>query len=149
MPQGAGVLLLPRAGRGALPLGCILAAAAGFTWMRRDPLAPVPHVEQVVGLAADLGAGWAVAAVAALLLLPVPFFLAGRSTGSRAGTALGTYLVITLLAPFVGTFPVPVMGYGMSPIIGYLAGLGVLLRSAAPPEAVAGDPPSSAAAAGD
>jgi cell division protein FtsW (lipid II flippase) len=127
----AGVLLLPRAGRGAPWLGGILALAAGLTWMRRDPLAPVPHVEHVVGLAAELGAGWVVAALAALLLLPIPFLLAGRGAENRTGAALGTYVAITLLAPLAGIFPVPVMGYGMSPILGYLAGLGILLRTAA------------------
>lgn len=127
---GCLVLLLPAAGRDPLRLACVLAlpVLAGLSWLRRDPLAPVPHVEGIVGLAAGLGAGWAVAAVVALMLLPLPFFHAARGAGKHAGLALGAYVAITVLAPVVGSFPVPIMGYGVSPIIGYLVGLGFLVR---------------------
>ena len=139
---GAVVLLLPGAGghparlAGLLPLPLL----AGLAWLRRDPLAPVPHVEEIVELAAGLGVGWGVAAVAALALLPAPFLLAGRGAGGRVGLALGAYLAVTCLAPFAGSFPVPVMGYGVSPILGYLLGAGALLRGAAPREAAGADP---------
>ena len=131
---GCLVLLLPLAGRDPLRRVCLLSLPllAGLTWLRRDPLAPVPHVEGIVDLAAGLGAGWAVAAVVSLLVLPLPFFHAGRGAGTHAGLAVGTYVTITLLAAFLGNFPVPVLGYGVSPIIGYLAGLGILLRAAPP-----------------
>lgn len=129
---GCLVLLLPAAGRDPLRLVCLLSLPllAGLTWVRRDPLAPVPYVEGIVDLAAGLGAGWVVAAVVALLVLPLPFFHAGRGTGNRAALAVGMYVAITVLAAFLGNFPVPVMGYGVSPILGYLAGLGVLMRAA-------------------
>lgn len=130
---GCLVLLLPLAGRDPLRLAgmLVLPVLAGLAWLRRDPLAPVPHVEGIVGLAAGLGAGWAVAAVVSLLVLPLPFFHAGRGAGKHAGLALGTYVTITVLAAFLtGNFPVPVMGYGVSPIIGYLVGLGILMRAA-------------------
>ncbi|HEX8319293.1 hypothetical protein [Longimicrobium sp.] len=118
----------------AARLAClgIVAALAALTWTRRDPLAPVPYVEEIVGLAASLGTVWAVAAVASLLLLPAPFLIAGRGAVRHAGIALGAYVAITAAAPFFGSFPVPVMGYGMSPIIGYLAGLGLFLHAGSP-----------------
>lgn len=129
---GCLVLLLPPAGRDPLRLAgmLLLPVLAGLAWLRKDPLAPVPHVEGIVGLAAGLGAGWAVAAAVSLLVLPLPFFLAGRGAAKHAGLALGTYVAITLVAAFLGNFPVPVMGYGVSPIVGYLAGLGFLMRAA-------------------
>jgi cell division protein FtsW (lipid II flippase) len=128
----SGILLLA-AGRRSVPrLIAVLSllVIAGLCWLRRDPLAPVPHVEGIVGLAANLGTGWAVAAIVSLLLLPLPFLLAGRAGAKRAGLALGVYVTITILAAFVGSFPVPVMGYGVSPIIGYLVGLAFLPRIA-------------------
>jgi cell division protein FtsW (lipid II flippase) len=130
----AAVLLLAAKAQGrAARLAClgIVAALGALTWTRRDPLAPVPYVEEIVGLAGSLGTGWAVAAVVSLLLLPVPFFVARRGAAPHVGIALGAYVAITAAAPFVGSFPVPVMGYGMSPIVGYLAGLGLFLRTAA------------------
>jgi hypothetical protein len=129
---GCLVLLLPLAGRDPLRLACVLVlpVLAGLTWLRRDPLAPVAYVEGIVGLAAGLGAGWVVAAVVSLLVLPLPFFHAARGTGMHVALALGAYVAITVLAAFHGNFPVPVMGYGVSPILGYLAGLGLLMRAA-------------------
>lgn len=129
---GCLVLLVPAAGRDPLRLAGMLAlpVLAGLAWLRKDPLAPVPYVEGIVGLAAGLGTGWALAAVLSLLVLPLPFFLAGRGAGTRAGFALGVYVAITVLAAFLGNFPVPVLGYGVSPILGYFAGLGMLMRAA-------------------
>jgi cell division protein FtsW (lipid II flippase) len=128
---GAVVLLLPRnraEGDAWIRLVPLL-ALAGLSWLRRDPLAPVPHVEGIVGLAMELGTGWGVAAVASLLLLPVPFFAARGEGDGRAGLAIGTYVIVTVLAPAFAHFPVPVLGQGASPIIGYFAAIGLLRRS--------------------
>jgi hypothetical protein len=128
---GCVVLLLPRRpvnGRAWLRLVPLL-ALGGLSWLRGDPLAPVPHVEGIVGLAAELGTGWGVAAVASLLLLPVPFFAARGPGDGRVGLALGAYVAVTILAAALGHFPVPVLGQGASPIIGYFAALGLLRRS--------------------
>lgn len=132
----AGVLLFSRARRSVPRVIAVvsLPVIAGLSWLRRDPLAPVPHVEEIVGLAGTLWTGGAVAAIASLLLLPIPFLLAGRNAGWRTRLALGAYVSVTCLAPFVGSFPVPVMGYGISPIIGYLVGVGAFLRTASPRE---------------
>jgi cell division protein FtsW (lipid II flippase) len=128
---GSIVLLLPRrpAEGGAWIRLVPLLALGGLSWLRVDPLAPVPHVEGIVGLAAELGTGWGVAAVASLLLLPVPFLAARVPGDGRAGLALGTYVAVTILAPALGHFPVPVLGQGASPIIGYFAAIGLLWRS--------------------
>ena len=130
----SGVLLLPGVRRSVPRLIAVvsLPALAGLSWLRRDPLAPVAHVEGIVGLAGKLGMGGTAAAVVSLLLLPVPFLLVGRGVGRRTGLALGAYVSVTLLVAFVGNFPVPVMGYGVSPIIGYLLGVGAFLRIASP-----------------
>lgn len=124
---GAVVLLLPRRpaeGRAWIRLVPLLALGA-LSWLRKDPLAPVPHVEGIVGLAAELGTGWGVAAVASLLLLPVPFLAARGRGDDRVGLALGTYVAVTILAAALAPFPVPVLGQGASPIIGYLAAIGL------------------------
>ncbi len=125
---GAVILLLPRnrADVHAWLRLVPLLALAGLSWLRRDPLAPVPHVEGIVGLAMELGTGWGAAAVASLLLLPAPFFAARRVGDGRIGLALGTYVLVTIVAPTLGWFPVPVLGQGASPIIGYLMAIGLL-----------------------
>lgn len=131
---GAVVLLLPRspAERRAWVSFLPLLALAGLSWLRTDPLAPVPQVEGIVGLAAELGPGWTAAAAASLLLLPVPFFAARARGDGRAGLAIGTYMFVAILASASGDFPVPVLGQGASPVIGYFAAIGLLKRLQTP-----------------
>ncbi|HEX8410093.1 MAG TPA: hypothetical protein VF883_14620 [Thermoanaerobaculia bacterium] len=99
----------------------IVVAAASF--IRRDPLPPVVHVEGIFSVVSSRGAGPAAMATVALLLLPVPFFAAWHRHRRVTSLALGVYVAMTLLAPAWGTFPVPVMGYGASPILGYFIAL--------------------------
>jgi cell division protein FtsW (lipid II flippase) len=114
----------------------VWAAAAGtavcavWAWKRPDPLLAIPHVEGIVGLAADSGALWWLAAVAALAILPLPFLLARSEDGTAPPTslALGVYVCLTLIAPWFGNFPVPLLGYGVSPMIGYFVALSWLLK---------------------
>jgi hypothetical protein len=120
----ATIILLPR------PLRLIpVIALAAATWLRRDPLVEVPHVEGIVGLAAQLGTGWMIVAISTLLLLPAPFLAARGGVDARVSRALGAYLGVTLLAAGAGAFPVPVLGQGASPILGYFVAAGLVLRS--------------------
>ncbi|HJQ37351.1 MAG TPA: hypothetical protein VKB93_09445 [Thermoanaerobaculia bacterium] len=119
---GASTLLLivhwkrnPLAIAGMLAL---LITLACLSFLRRDPLAPVPYVEEIAIRIAQQGAAWAIAVVIALILLIVPFVV--RTTS--AALAIAAYLALAIAASYWGHFPVPVLGYGMSPIIGYFAG---------------------------
>ena len=118
----------------------IATALAGLAWLRPDPLDPVAEVEGILGLAFDLSP-WLAAAAGLLLvgvaILPVLWGLRGSPTERLAGAALGLCLLLWAVAPFLGAFPVPLMGLGMSPIIGAWLGVGLLagLRGQAyPPE---------------
>lgn len=104
----------------------VVIACAILALSRPDPLMAVPHVEGIVGLAASMGAAWLIAAVLALVLLLMPFVAAAasRRDTSHASLALALYFGIACIAPFVGPFPVPLLGYGLSPVLGYFAALG-------------------------
>ncbi|HYC88508.1 MAG TPA: hypothetical protein VEO54_04785 [Thermoanaerobaculia bacterium] len=119
------VLVCTRPMHEALPSVALLLAVSGASFIRHDPLPPVAHVEEIFGIVASRGAGWAAMATAALLLLPVPFFAAWYRHRHPAALALGVYVAGTILAPAWGTFPVPVMGSGASPILGYFIALAV------------------------
>jgi hypothetical protein len=99
---------------------------AGATWLRRDPLQPVAYVEGIVGVAASQGAILGMASLLALALLPIPFLLNPKH---QAGTALAVYTAGTIVAAWLGNYPVPVLGYGVSPILGYYLGVVALRRS--------------------
>jgi cell division protein FtsW (lipid II flippase) len=109
----------------------LLIAAASLAFSQNDRLPPVPHVEGILTLVASTGFPWAVLGIAALLLLPIPFFAIFARNPDRVALALGVYLTMTILAPLWGTFPVPIMGYGASPILGYFIALALCDRTSA------------------
>lgn len=101
----------------------VIAVLAAWTWARPNPLSPVSYVEGIVGLARQSGPAWLVASLAALAVLPLPFFISPLSRNSAVARALGVYLCICILAPLFGSFPVPLVGFGLSPIVGYFLAL--------------------------
>ena len=130
----AAVIALVAARTGFRPLIrlALIAAALGLAalaWMRPDPLAPVPEVEGIVGLAAALSPA---AGVALVLLLAAtaaaPAILTARAPSRQrdAGSALSLGLLVWVIAPFLGAFPMPFAGLGPSPILGAWLGVGLL-----------------------
>lgn len=113
--------------RAAVVAGTVL--LAGAAWLRPDPLPPVPEVEEIVELA------WARAiplAVAILALLAAaaaaPAWAARRSQPEvrLAGAALSACLGLWAVTPFLGAYPVPLAGVGVSPVLGAWLGVGLL-----------------------
>jgi len=114
-----------------------LAASAVFAWLRPDPLQPVPEVEGIFGLLADnsvLLAAAAALALAATSLMPL------RSSRPRPdnhgipfGAPLAGYFVTVAVMPFLGAFPVPLVGLGMSFPVGYWLGMAFLCARAPTP----------------
>ena len=122
----ATVLFVSRpAGRGDWVALGIVSVCAALSLSRPDPLDAVPHVEGIVGLAASAGAGWLIAAIIALVLLPVPFitYAVRRRDRAREGMALAAYFITVCIASLLAPFPVPLLGFGLSPILGYYAAL--------------------------
>lgn len=99
-----------------------LLTLAGASFLRSDPLSPVPHVEEIAIRIAQRGAAWQAAVIVALILLIVPFAVRSVRASTSAGLAVAVYLALAIAASYWGNFPVPVIGYGMSPIVGYFAG---------------------------
>jgi hypothetical protein len=110
----------------------LAAASAGIAivaWLRPDPLQPVPEVEQIIGLAYALSPGAAVAALLSLAATAAaPVLFTARASGAvrLAGLALGLCLLLWSATPFLGAFPVPLVGIGLSPILGAWLGVGLL-----------------------
>jgi len=107
----------------------VLSAVAAVT--RPDPLQPVPEVEGIVGLACALSPVLAVAGVLCLgvaTAAPIACVRSGPPAGRAAAAGLLGYMVAVAFAPVLGAFPVPLMGMGVSPIIGAWLGIGLLVR---------------------
>ena len=107
----------------AFSIGVIL------SWVYLDSLAPVNHVEGIVSMVADMGFLWLILGIISLAILPMPFLLFPPENAGLISRCIGVYYLIILIATVPGNFPVPLMGYGLSPIIGYFISLIWYMRS--------------------
>ena len=89
------------------------------SWLFLDSLPPVSYVEGIVGLVASMGYIWLILGVLALVILPIPFLLFPPRNFRLVSVCIGLYYSFVLLSTLIGNFPVPLMGYGISPILGY------------------------------
>ena len=98
-----------------------------ISWLYLDDLAPVPYVEHIIFLVADLGYVWFILGVLSLILLLSPFFFYGKK--NIISLSLGVYFLMAIIVTLFGNFPMPIMGYGISPVIGYLIAITWLKRN--------------------
>jgi len=90
-----------------------------FSWVFLDNLPAVAYVENIVSLSASMGLIWLIISIISLAILPIPFLLFPPKSFKLPSICVGLYYIIILVSTLFGNFPVPPMGYGISPIIGY------------------------------
>lgn len=90
-----------------------------FSWIFIDSLQAVDYVENIVQLVANMGFIWLVFGIFSLILLLIPFIVFPPQKMKLPSVCVGLYFLIILVSTLFGNFPVPLMGYGISPIIGY------------------------------
>jgi cell division protein FtsW (lipid II flippase) len=94
-----------------------------LSWIRLDHLPPVNYVERILMMVADMGGIWFVSGIISLAILPAPFILLPPKNAVSVSRYIGCYYLVILLSTLFGNFPVPLMGYGISPIVGYYLSL--------------------------
>ncbi len=107
-----------------LPALLILAGAAMLAWFRLDHLPPVPHVEGILELARGQGALLLLGALLTLglALLPLAWPIRGGDPTTRALAAgAGLYFCGSVGSTFAGSFPVPLLGTGAAPVLGWFS----------------------------
>ena len=120
-----------RLGLFALILCCAVAA-----WRVPDPLAPVRYAEGVFSLAADVSIVALLAAVVSAALPVLGLVWLARSTLWSAPLAVAAYYTtLFALAPLQVT-PVPLLGFGSGPILGYFLVASILVSSGGRPQAL-------------
>jgi hypothetical protein len=111
----AGLVVLWRAPLPVLArvgVGIALTGATAVAWLRPDPLEPVPYVEGVLVLAQQVGPlGLGLALVA--LALPVAALLRMGQVG------VAVYYAAILFFAYRQLTPMPLLGFGVGPILGY------------------------------
>lgn len=97
----------------------ILSILIILSWVFLDNLPAVAYVERIVNLLANMGLIWLIIGVISLAILPIPFILFPPKNLKLPSICVGLYFIIILISTLFGNFPIPLMGYGISPIIGY------------------------------
>lgn len=100
-----------------------------FTWIYLDTLPPVAYVEGIVKMVAEMGIVWFALGITSLVILPLPFILFPARNNKLLSICLGTYFTVVMISTLFGNFPVPLMGYGISPILGYLIAIAWLINA--------------------
>ena len=99
----------------SLALGMLSLAA----WLHLDSLAPVNYAEGVLMMLLDQSVLLYAAGLLSLFFMPVPFLIASLKYNRKIGIAAAVYYWVMLACALTGHFPIPFMGYGLSPILGY------------------------------
>lgn len=108
----------------ALPKGLklggplLLAALTLLSWLHLDHLPPVSYTEGILAILRGQSAVLYAEGILALLWVPVRFMVGESGEGRRIALSVALYYAMMILASFLGNFPVPFMGYGVSPILG-------------------------------
>ncbi len=116
-------LLPARTPSGWAAIGSI-GGLAGLSIMQPDPLLPVPEVEQIIQLAGSVHI--VLAAVALMALIGLPVLVRALRPGDAAAMSLAIYMAAIIVAPLFGWFPVPLVGAGMSFVLGLWLGVALL-----------------------
>jgi hypothetical protein len=102
------------------------------TWLFLDKLPPVEYVENILLMTNKMGVLSGIFSILSLILLPLPFFMKYPKECKTLSYALGIYFLLLIISTFFGNFPVMILGYGISPIIGYFTALIWLIRKMPP-----------------
>lgn len=99
----------------------ILIFFSAISWSNIDRLQPVSYVENIIVLAKESGWVYLFLCIFALFVMIWPFV---RPTGFQQcrgiSVSLGLFFFVLIMSTLFGNFPVPLIGYGISPILGYM-----------------------------
>ncbi len=126
--SGTLVLLLWSASHPVLrvALAATLLGCAFVVWRLPDPLAPVRYVEGVFGIAAEVSSLALLLALLSAALPVIAWVWVARALRSAGTFAVAVYYAcLFALAPLQVT-PVPLLGFGAGPILGYALVAGVV-----------------------
>lgn len=112
--------LLSKAGGSA-----VWAVLCYWCWQQADPLQPVPYVEGVIQLAASAGSIAMIAAIISVALLPVGLFFVGIKRSMPELIPIALYYIAIMICAYRGLTPMPLLGFGAGPLLGYFVLLAV------------------------
>ncbi len=109
---------------GMLLCFCIL---AGICLFIPAEILPVPYSEGILTMLGNISELWLTIGWAVLLIIPLFFGYGYCKQKSRPLLSLAIYYMVTILFILTGRYPVPFMGFGLSPIAGYWLAYAVMM----------------------
>lgn len=104
-----------------LVVAVILLFLSAISWCNLDSLQPVSYVENIIILAKESGWIYLIFCIAALLVMLWPFVKPNKCQQRKViSMSLGLFFFTLIMSTLFGNFPVPLIGYGISPILGYM-----------------------------
>lgn len=100
-------------------LATALAAGVVWAWWKPDPLLPVPYVEGVLDLAAAEGPVAFATALAALALPVLMLARQARTLNDAPLLSVAIYYVAIAVLAWRQLTPMPLLGFGAGPIVGW------------------------------
>ena len=112
-----------------LALLTVLLSCTAVAWQIPDPLTPVRHVEGVFSLAAEVSPLALGAALASATLPVAALIWAAWLTRSSGTFAVAVYYAALFAQAPLQVTPVPLLGFGAGPILGYFLVAGMVWRA--------------------
>lgn len=108
--------------RGALRLSIcgFLLVATLFSWLFLSNLPPVVYVEEILSVLGGIHPSLLALGLILLFSMPLPLILCSDRKGGGVGVFVALYYWGISLSALAYDFPVPMIGYGVSPFIGYI-----------------------------
>ncbi|MBC3875037.1 hypothetical protein [Undibacterium flavidum] len=112
-----------RAGGSMLKVGvtAVLGLLCYRCWQQPDPLQPVPYVEGVIQLAGGMGIVAMLAAILSVALIPIGLFYGAIKRSAPELMPIALYYIAIMIFAYLGFTPMPLLGFGAGPVIGYFA----------------------------
>lgn len=89
------------------------------SWIFLDSLQPVNHTEGILKMLGEVSIWLYILGLISIFLIPIPFLIFSSEKNKIISICIALYYWIIALFSLLGNFPVPIIGYGSSPIIGY------------------------------
>jgi hypothetical protein len=89
------------------------------SWIELDSLQPINYTEGILTMVYDTSIVLYIIGIASLLWVPICFLVLCQKQSRNICVGITSYYWMMSCATFVGNFPVPFMGYGLSPILGF------------------------------
>lgn len=113
------VVMRVRRGIGALTIGTLFVACA-WSWLNLDGLEPVVYTEGIVSMLGELSCALGAIGLLSVYVLPLALIVVAPPDRRSAIAPVVLYYWGITTSALLGTFPVPILGYGVSPILGYI-----------------------------